>query len=197
MKSFPSLALVALVPALVLGCHSLPEAPGRHAEVLVEGRLSERNPSDVAVLPVVNKTGKANLPLGVIRHAFYLGLVERRYSPIALDFVDRRVVDASYQPGALQEDAALKIFLTEWDDSSWETHRRIGIGADVFLIDARPTDANQELWGWRLREEISVSADTARYALEEDLMRLAIERFTKEILGGLPLRDPLALPPAE
>ena len=193
MKSF-QLILPSLAFVLVAGCHSLPETPGRHAEILVEGRLAERNPADVAVLPVVNKTGNTAVPLNVIRHTFYKGLVERRYSPINLEFVDRKVVDASYQPGALQEDAALKIYLTEWDDSSWETHRRIGIAADVFLLDSRPIDANQELWGWRVRQEISVAADQARYALEEDLIKLAIQRYTDEVLGGLPLRDPLALP---
>jgi len=192
VQSFRSFTVVAL--ALLASCHSLPETPGDGSEILVEGRLAERNPADVAVLKIVDQTGQPNVPLGVIRHAFYVGLVDRRYSPIALEYVDSRVVDASYRPGALHEDAALKIYLTEWDTTDWETHRRMAIEADIFLLDARPIDANQELWGWRVREEVSVAKEEARYALDSELMELAIERFTEEALGGLPLRDPLAIP---
>lgn len=171
--------------------------PGEDVQTLVEGRLRDRNPTDVAVLPVENQTAATNVPLVALREAFYTGLVKRRYSPLALDYVDRGVVEAAYSPGMFEEQAALVCYLTDWDDSAWATRSRLTISAEVYLLDSAPSAGGRELWGGSLIKTISVDADRARYESDSDLLDLAARRFVEEVLGALPPRDPRAVRPSD
>ena len=71
------------------------------------------------------------------------------YSPLALDYVDGRATEASYSPGASDENALLKVVITGWDDRMWKSHARLVIDADVWLLDAgRPsTEGGGQLLG--------------------------------------------------
>ncbi len=184
------ISLVCLTALGTFGCRTLPDVPGREVQPLVEGRLHTSNPSDIAVLPVEDQTGARGVPVQAFRNAFYEGLVRRRYSPLALDYVDRGVVEASYRPGMFDEEAAFVCYLTEWDDSAWSTRYRLTISADVYLLDASPSVGGRELWGGNLTKTISVDSDRTVFGSDTELKKLAARRFVDEVLGALPARDP-------
>jgi hypothetical protein len=122
---FLSFAVLAL---LVSACASPIRPRGIDSEGLVVGRLKSVNPLEVVVPRIENKTGKTDLPLNVMRDDFQKGLVALRYSPLSLDYVDRNVnvTEASYSPGTLGEQATLKVVLTNWDSSRWNSHATRG-----------------------------------------------------------------------
>ena len=84
--------------------------PGAHA------RLDQIQPTDVAVAPVRDQTDSQRVPLDVFRIAFVDTLIERRYSPLAPDYVDANWLDASFR-GTPPPDAVLVVAVTAWDPS--------------------------------------------------------------------------------
>lgn len=183
----------ALVSALALAlgaCASVPKQPGYEVEPLLDDpRLGEKNPSDIVVLPVENQTEDPAVPVEDLRRYFYEGLVGRHYSPLALDYVDRQVVEASYSPGALDEEAVLQVQITDWDESRWKTRHVLRIGADVWLLDADPAAAEPELWGGHLEKSLGVDASRPSQSSTARLKDLAVRRFVEEVLQALPRRD--------
>lgn len=180
---------VALV-ASALACKT-PGAPrGTDNPALVTGALKTVNPLDVVVLPIQNTTGRDDLPLAEMRHDFHAGLVRQKYSPLALDYVDARTVEASYTPGDLQEQAILQVFLTGWDESQWKAHSRIGIEAEVYLLDSRHPDVRQPLWGGKADRKIDMAQERASFPTDKALIRRAVERYVQDVLASLPARNP-------
>lgn len=185
-------SLVAFVP--LTACAST--RPPREATVegLSVGRLKQVNPLDIVVLPIENHAGRGALPLDTMRREFQEGLVKLRYSPLALDYVDRQVVEATYNPGDLREQAVLQVFVTGWDDRLWSTHSRLQIDAEVFLLDARNPEAGQALWGGRVSRKLDLGRERAAIATDERLLALAVEDFVQDVLSTLPARDPRMSP---
>jgi hypothetical protein len=186
-------SLAALVP--LSGCASIKPPREASVEGLGVGRLKEVNPLDVVVLPIENHSGRAGLPLDTMRREFQEGLVKLRYSPLALDYVDRQVVEATYNPGDLREQAVLQVFVTGWDDRLWSTHTKLTVDAEVFLLDARNPEAGQALWGGRVSRKLDLARERAAVATDERLLAIAVEEFVQDVLSTLPARNPQSSAP--
>jgi len=185
------LLVPVLVAALAAACTTPPKLPpGADNPGLSDRGLREANPLDVAVLPVVNQTGRSGLPLDEIRREFHTGLVERHYSPLALDYVDGRATEASYQPGASEENAVLEVVLTGWDDRHWKTHARLVIDADVWLRDATRPDADAALWGGHVSRTMEMGKVRDVVVGEQALLERTLAQFADEVLASLPARRP-------
>lgn len=183
-----SFALTCALALIASGCTTNAVPPRGYDNVgLQAGRLSEVNPTDIVVLPITNATGK-QIPVEAMREQFHAGLVRLRYSPLALDYIDsRRAVEASYVPGQLAEEAALKVTITGWDDSRWTTNSRLIIDADVHILDAAVGEA---LWGGHVSRRVDVPIDIPGSALDSTLMARAVETFVGDVLASVPPRDP-------
>ena len=185
-------SLAALLP--LSGCASIQPPREASVEGLGVGRLKQVNPLDVVVLPIENHSGRSGLPLDTMRREFQEGLVKLRYSPLALDYVDRQVVEATYNPGDLREQAVLQVFVTGWDDRLWATHTKLTIDAEVFLLDARNPEAGQALWGGRVSRKLDLGRERGAIASEERLLARAVEDFVQDVLSTLPARNPELAP---
>ena len=177
-----------MLSVLVLSaCQDVPKSRGVAVHATESGRLLAVNPIEVAVAPIVNAAG-ASLPAAALRDSFQKGLVERRYSPLALDYVDRKVVEASYTPGASDEQAALVITVEKWDSSLWTTHGAITAKVVAQMIDAKgggevlwSATADQRFDFPELREHLSTETARVQYACDE---------IAAELLAKLPPRTP-------
>jgi hypothetical protein len=185
------LLVPVLVAALAAACTTPPKLPpGADNPGLSDRGLREVNPLDVAVLPVTNQTGLSGLPLDELRRCFHQGLVERHYSPLALDYVDGRATEASYQPGASEENAVLEVVLTGWDDRHWKTHARLVIDADVWLRDAARPEADAVLWGGHVSRTLEMGKVRDVVVGEQALLDRTVTQFAEEVLASLPARRP-------
>lgn len=191
-QRFPS-----ILSALVLGlaasyaCHStavLP--PGADNPGLAAGNLRKSNPLDVAVLAIENKTGREGLPTAELRERIHAGLVERHYSPLSIAYVDRKTTEASYRPGASNENAILKFVLTRWDDALWRTHSTLTIEGEIWLLDAENPSTAQALWGGKVERRMDMARERQVLASEGALMTRTLTDFTQAVLASLPARNP-------
>jgi hypothetical protein len=157
---------------------------------LVVGSLERVNPLDIVVLPIQNNTGRDNLPLAQMRKDFHAGLVRQKYSPLSLDYVDSRVVEAAYTPGDLQEQAILQVFINNWDDSQWRTMSRLHIEAEIYLLDSRNPDPRQPLWGGKVDRRINLANAAPGLANSSLALAQAVEQVTADVLASLPPRNP-------
>jgi hypothetical protein len=185
------LVLPALLATLAAACTTPPPLPpGADNPGLTDRGLREANPLDVAVLEVENQTGIGGLPLASMRRQFHAGLVERHYSPLALDYVDGRAVEAGYRPGASEENALLKVVVTGWDDQHWKTHARLVIDADVWLLDATRPAPEQALWGGHVSRTMEMGRTREVVVGESQLLERTVADFVAEVLASLPARRP-------
>lgn len=184
-------ALVLALLAASSACHStavLP--PGADNPGLAAGNLRSANPLDVAVLAIENKTGREGLPTAELREKIHAGLVERHYSPLSLDYVDRKATEASYRPGASNENAILKFVLTRWDDALWRTHSQLTIEGEIWLLDAENPSTAQALWGGKVERRMDMARERQVLAGEGALMTRTLTDFTEAVLASLPARNP-------
>ena len=187
-----SIAFLAVVAFAQSSCNSTHVPRGADNEGLVTGRLLSVNPLEVVVLPIENHTGDASVPCAAMREQFQQGLVQLRYSPLALSFVDRSsgVVEASYKPGALGEHAVLRVVLTGWDDSRWKSHAHLVVDADIYMLDAANPDPSMALWGGHAVRTVDLELQRNSVAGDEALRQRAVEEVVSGILGSLPARNP-------
>ena len=182
-----TLALTAVLATAA--CANTNKPPrGYDNESLVTGRLAEVNPVDVVVLPIENLTERTDLPLEAMRADFHTGLVKRRYSPLGIEYVDARVIEAAYQPGALQENAVFQVSILEWDDHLLESHGRLEVTALVHLLDAE-NGSGEALWGGTVTRKIDVNLERATSTGGKLELR-ATGKFVEDVLASLPPRDP-------
>lgn len=185
------LALVGAVVALVTaGCQTQPRIPGSKVQVQPEGRLAAVNPADVAIAPVESFAGPA-VPELELRRAASSFLPRKRYSPLKLENVDGAVVGveaASYEPGALREDAVLELTVHAWDASLWSLRRTLTVDIEARLVE--PTDAGgPALWSGRLSHRFDFTSLVPGDDSEAGLLQLACDRILAELLAPLPARD--------
>lgn len=184
-------AALALTLVAASACSStavLP--PGADNPGLVAGNLRSTNPLDVAVLAVDNQTGREGLPTAELRELMHAGLVDRHYSPLSLEYVDRKTTEASYRPGASNENAILKFVLTGWDDAHWRTHSRVTISGEIWLLDAENPSTSQALWGGQVERTMEMARERQVLATESALMTRTLTDFTEAVLASLPARNP-------
>ncbi len=190
MKTTARTLIIALTAVLATtSCETTNKPPrGHDNESLVSGRLAQVNPRDIVVLSIENETGRSDLPLEALRTGFHAGLVKRRYSPLSLEYVDTRVVEAAYQPGAMQEQGVFQVSILGWDDQTFDTHGRLDVTARVHLLDAQGS-SGEVLWGGTVTRRIDVNLERVTTP-GRNLATLAAERFVDDVLASLPPRDP-------
>jgi hypothetical protein len=143
------------------------------------------------VAPVRDQTDAQRVPLDVFRRAFVETLIERRYSPLAPDYVDANWVEASFR-GTPPPDAVLVIAITAWDPSHLFSTGKVGAGADVTLFEGGDT-TGRVLWRRTLKHEVDLGDGRGNPpAVGQDLIPRAVRRFAQEVLSALPMRDPVA-----
>lgn len=148
-------------------------------------RILERAPLDIAVLPVVNNAGKL-VPAKVLRGSFQQGLVERRYSPLALEYVDRQIREASYDPGAAQEQGVCTIQVDRWDTTLWESHDALTVSLTVRIVDAQ---GGEELWKGIVERRFDLAPVIGNLPTETQRIQHACDLLAAEVLQKLPLRE--------
>lgn len=176
---------IAFAALAFTACNTVPRAPGSATRSTSSEPVLARSPIEVAVAPVVNASG-AQLPADELRVAFQKELVERRYSPLALEFVDRKVVDASYTPGASDESATLTILIDKWDSSLWTTHSAITARITASLVDARGPGG--VLWTATADQRFDFTAVREHLSTEGARIRFACDGIAAEVLARLPAR---------
>jgi hypothetical protein len=182
MLRIPSLITAALL--VLPACQNTPTPVGIGTRGEGAVKIMESAPIDIAVLPVVNNAGK-NVPEKVLRASFQQGLVERRYSPLALEYVDRNISEASYSPGASQEQAVCTIEITRWDTSLWETHNALQVDLVVRIVDAV---SGGELWKGSVDQRFDLGAQIENLPTETQRIQRACDILSAEVLQKLPVR---------
>ena len=91
---------------------------------LPAGGLGDRHPADIAVAPVTDQTSTQNAPIVPLREALCVGLVERLYTPLDLDYVAPHTRVTSNVEGF--DD-------TEWDKAGDAVVLGIRAGLSVFF----------------------------------------------------------------
>jgi hypothetical protein len=184
--------LAAAAAAALLASCSTPHAPrGASNDGLKTSRLNEVRPVEIVVPPIQNHTGNARVPVAAMRSEFQKGLVQRRYSPLSLAYVDKQAkpMEASYRPGTLGEQAVLRVVLTGWDTSRWTSHSRLVIDADVALLDAQAPDLSKSLWGGHATKTIDLALQRDSFINEDAMLERAVQMFADEVLATLPARS--------
>jgi hypothetical protein len=186
---FAALALAAILAGA--SCSSTRPPRGASNDGLVTRRLDQVRPVEIVVPPVENHTGNPRVPVEAMRAEFQRGLVQRRYSPLALAYVDEHgtPTEASYRPGSLGEQAVLRVVLTGWDTARWASHSILVIDADVALLDASSPELSESLWGGHTTRTIDLSLQRGSFINEEAMLERAVELFADEVLAALPSRS--------
>jgi hypothetical protein len=190
-RALRSLPLLALTCATFVagGCGSIPVHRGSAVETSSAARLEAANPVDVVVAPIENASASKRVPMAQLRDAFEAALVQRRYTPLATEYVDTQVADATYRPGALREDAVLQVAVEAWDESLWGTHGAITATLRATLVDARG-GGTQALWHGKVEQRFELGKDRESFASEEPRRRLISKVIADELLAALPARQP-------
>jgi len=169
------------------GCQTLPEPPGLHVEELFHGSLETAQPIDVVVAPVIDESASRGAPTKALREAFQRNLLVRRYSPLALEYVDRKVVSASYRPGTLSEDAVLQVTVRGWDLSRWQSDGEVTAEVEAWMLSAAD---GTELWGGRLQRTFDLAYEKENHPTNMVANNKASEGIASELLDVMPARTP-------
>jgi hypothetical protein len=188
----PALALVLALAA----CETvtLPPAPEitQRTEPIDGSGLAALQPAEIAVAPVEDAAEFQTVPTALLREAFQAGLLNRLYSPLALDYVDGHWRESSFT-GAPAPDAVLVVAITGWDESSLTSAGVLRASADLWLYPGGDA-AGTPLWGVSLTRTVSVSERPGPPGFARELVPLAARAFAREALSTLPERDPRAAP---
>ncbi|MBI5364397.1 MAG: hypothetical protein HZA53_14550 [Planctomycetes bacterium] len=180
-----SLALVVCAALVVAACNSIPTRKGNTVESAPNAKIEVVNPTDIAVLPVENGTTSKKVPVKELRAALEAGLVLRRYSPLATEFVDAKTVDAAFKPGSAREDAVLRVTIEGWDDASWTSHGAIVLKLSARILDSRDGSL---LWSGKLDRRFDLGKDREHFTTEAPMRKLLCETVVGELMSALPAR---------
>jgi hypothetical protein len=186
-------AAALFVLVLAAACRHIPERPGRHVEVLSTPNAQPLTLVDIAVMPVENLTGEADLPLEDMRAEFQAGLVRLRYSPLSLAYVDRSLADATYTKGSLREEGIFQVTLHAWDETSLRAHGVVQVDCEARLIDPYLPETEAALWHGHLARPIQLGSDRSIHSIAR-LRKEALVAMVEELLGAVPPRIPQSAP---
>lgn len=164
--------------------------------------LSERNPNDIAVLPVEDGTedGQVGRLTSLMRQVLQRQLPERFYAPLnqrvvdaALSNISRAAGETALSPaylkkvaGHAKEDAVLAVRIDRWDESTLLIDYRVR-----FQLQAALAGADGELlWHGTLSGEIKAGGEGAAPRDREAMSRSCAELAMVELLNHLQPRHP-------
>ena len=183
-KFVSALGALVLVSALT-GCAISPGESSNETNRYPSFGLEEARPVDIAVLPIRDKTGGA-VPARTLRNELYLGLVEKLYSPISLNYVDVNWVEAKFDSSTLEADGVLQVTVEEWDTSLLTTNGALNVVLQVEILNGSQP-GGKPLWGSRMKRRLELiqgSTTPSREVLFEKAAKLA----ATEILALIPSR---------
>jgi hypothetical protein len=181
-------ALLLLCASLLgMGCRTLPDTPGRHAQEIYHGQLEIIQPADVVIAPLIDKSGGNHVPDLMLREAFQRNLIKRRYSALALPYTDSRVVNASYQPGALSEDAILQVTVHEWNMDRWKSNKEVRVNVEAWMLSG---GGDTQLWGGRFEKTFYLEREMSNRPTEKGAFEATTEIIAAELLEIMPARTP-------
>ncbi len=181
----PLLSLLSLATA----CNQLPKRPGEFVATGKGSALEQQSPIEVAIAPLTDSSGNAELPRNELRSAFQSALVRRRYTPISLELVDSKVVNAAYRPGTLEEQAVLLLDVQRWDTHLWDTRSVIEVTIRARMVS--PENPSGELWSGVLEKRCDFGDIQEQFTTEGALRRHACESIANELLEAMPARQPV------
>ena len=159
-------------------------------------RLAAEAPVNIAVIPVYDNSAQqsASWLLDDMRQAAEYTLPTRRYSPMATQWVDQRLVTAAVpaslrEPssvaqlrGRFEEDAILAIMVNQWDEADLMRSARVHFDLEAALLGG---DNGETLWSGRLHGSIKAGADGPaprdRRERARDVARRAVEALVELI----------------
>jgi hypothetical protein len=185
-------APVLLGLGLLAGCASNATSHGDQTEMSGSlTQLRELQPADIAIAPIKNETGFDGAPTDRLRQALAGELIDRLYSPLALDYVDGNWVESSFL-GTPPPDAVLVMTLTEWDASRVYSSGKVQVAAQLRIFEGGDT-TGAPLWGLTLQRSIDMGDGRGNPpAPSESVISQVIQRFAAAALELLPERDPVA-----
>jgi hypothetical protein len=187
-------ALLLLVVSLVTGACNSNRPPTESTERIVVARgLELVQPADIAVAPIQIALDTEVIPAELLRTELCLGLLERRYSPLDLAWVDSRVVEASYAPGEAPPDALLVVTILGWDASELTLSQTLTAKVRVRLFDGGTTDG-ELLYGSDIVRRMRLQPPGRGITTATAFHAEAARRIALEITGDLPERDPARAP---
>ena len=194
-SNLPRARSLALLCCLSVGlgaaCAQLPHRYGKNVVMLPSGGLLEASPADVVVAPIIiaDTQTAGETPTDVLlRRALQEFLPLRRYTPLALDYVDERAVEASYQPGTCDEGATLQVTVLSWDERHWDTRGTVEVVIEARLLDAQGK-YTQPLWAGRLEQVMTAGGRRQSHSNKQQLMTSICAEIAHELLEKLPPRQ--------
>ncbi len=199
MKTWEKIGFVCLGLFMLWGCGIHAKYPEK-IDLKATHLLPKENPSDIAVLPVMvaEGAGKVGNTAEDLREAFYKELINRRYSPLDLRYVDKvrkekglvSVMDVNSLAGAFGEDALLFITVTFWDERHFYVERRIVCALKIQLVSSK---SKAEIWGGTMDVSLKLPGHGMIETGEEEFYRRkAAFLAAKRALSTLPLRRPVS-----
>lgn len=182
----PLQVALAFVVVAGLACQDLPQRRGNQVRIIQQGALEDLNPADVAVAPIQLMAEGLEVPELLLREAVQEALLRRRYSPLALDYVDSRVTEAGYTYGELGENAVCQILVHKWDERYWDTGRMLDVDLEMRMIDPRDPEG-PALWVAQLPYLIDVTSEEQQFP-GQSLYRHAVRAIATELVSPLPRR---------
>jgi hypothetical protein len=178
------LSIAATFLLALLACETPTAIPQHVTDKLPSRGLEAVQPADVAVAPVRDETGNG-APVEAMRAACYVGLVDRLYSPVSLDYADRQWTEAAFGGGGAAE-AVLDVAITKWDTTHVPQRGVVLARAEGRLIDTRDPEG-QPLWAMGVTRRLDLGGPDPR----GDWATQAAELLAAELLAELPQRDPI------
>ena len=188
VHSLRTRTLVTAALAVFASCQGgLPHHRGDKVQILEIGSLEAANPADIAIAPIEYSQEGLRAPERMLRESFARALIKRRYSPLSIDFVDTRVIDASFTFGAVGEEAVWQTIVHDWNERDWSTGRILRVDLEVRMLD--PQDPyGRPLWSARYPGLVDATPEQS-HMTEEALFRWAVDQISLGIAGALPQRD--------
>lgn len=167
-------------------------------------KLQTVHPVDIAVAVPKDLTTRGSilpgiappaLPLDQLRKITYRELINRRYSPLSLDYLDRAFLgkltpaEASWTEfrDRCNAEAVLRTHIIRWEDTHLEARKMISIGAEIFLEDAK---TGEVIWQAKADQDIYLDTDNdVDRVSAAELRERGMKRFMKKLLGQLPVRE--------
>ncbi len=203
MRNLKTLSVCFVSSILFAACQApLPKNDFYWTSPSVE-KLKTVAPIDIAVLMPRDNTTRTSLfpgvrppalPLAEIREIAYRELIRQRYTPISLTFLDNAFFgkatpsEASFKEveERTNADALLSISIKRWDDSRWRGDKVLGIGAELYLIDAK---TGETLWQANIDWDMNFAMESDIHrATTTELTDRAVSRFFQRLVQAIPMR---------
>jgi hypothetical protein len=187
-----------ILSSLAFAACQAPATNLREPASFVSPDLASRRPVEVAVLPVKASCAAPEVVVRAMRRAAYDALLERKYTPVGMDYVDAaipasagetdgRVRDVDAVLPLLKEDAVLAATIRGFDQASIFTAGLIILGADFALIER---SSGARLWSVQIDRQVPVRAAHLAGAPENEILERAVRDFVGEAFTSLPTKVP-------